>query len=1190
MYWSPISAAPAECKMSRFASSSLRSWSLSLPLVSVCAILIILSAHGSVCAEEKYYVKPSAESECPDKDRPCKTLDEYANSTQDLGDNVVLLFLEGVHKLTTRDLHMTGSTDFRMEPASSTADRNVVRIELSCCGITFDMVISLTIENLTISSTRTNSPKVVLSGTIQATYQNLHVIGVSVFVTVNDGDSTTLLIKDSLIKRSSNTGVYVETKAQSHLKIDIENTTLSYHKQGGIIVESNSTTLTVNIVDTVIEHNSITSVVGSFVAAAGLAVYSTLSRSAAVSVQHSLFINNNDLRGSPVVVYVFGLVSMDITDSKFCDNRGTAVRAVSIGAGIYLYGNITFNHNVGRQGGALALISTLIYLMRQSTVSFVSNSADDVGGAIFVESSSIVYEDNDPHTDAKCFYQFPEWQPSNDDYTSVTFKNNSARNGGYHIYGSSLKSYCVVYPVTGFFDNVIRSIDPDVQRLFHFDDQVVSPISSNPSRVCIVEQAASNQSFSEDCTNTSQIFRRVTVIPGEEFHLEAVLVGAEFGTGTGAVYAQLLHNNSSSKADLDSYFQRVIYSNMSQLLRYAVFSNNSHEIFVLSAFDRIIFSYGIMEQIDDAVEVYEKTGVVPEILLTTPVYVNVTLLKCPPGFYHDPTSLGCKCNPKLCIDLHLTWNFTNGSGFFNVTTNNIIIWVAAYNDSNVFGILLHIRCPFHYCNTAMHSPWISLDNPNAQCAVNRGGILCGACENGSSLAIGSNKCLQCEDSNGLLLLIFFAAAGFLLVIFIKLLNLTVSQGTINGLIFYANIMWAYQSIFFSDVGGKTQFLYTVIAWLNLDFGIEICFFQSLTAFGKTWLQFLFPLYIWSIACGMILLAHYSERMTKLFGNNSVHVLATLFLLSYAKILRIVIDVLFPATLYVYTDQRDPVKSLTKVVWALDGNLDYGRYPHIFLLVVILLIVIPFLWLPYSLILLFVQPLRRYSHHRPLKWVNRLTPFIEAYVGPLSAPNQHWVGLLLLARFTLLLVFTSTYANNPNTSLLALVIVVVILFSGLSYVGEVLYKPDQPIANRFLPETVLKYRSILEMSFLFNLAVVGVSVLYVSQDGDISVEATRIIVIVSVAIALLQFIGIVLLHFGCAVKSLIKFCKTSDNESVGTSTEYHSLRGTATPPTTSTIVMGSKASESCGLRSRDDDYIKSYESAQFREPMLTESTA
>ena len=79
------------------------------------------------------------------------------------------------------------------------------------------------------------------------------------------------------------------------------------------------------------------------------------------------------------------------------------------------------------------------------------------------------------------------------------------------------------------------------------------------------------------------------------------------------------------------------------------------------------------------------------------------------------------------------------------------------------------------------------------------GIPCQECKDKYSLAIGSNECFEeknrCSGVH-LLLLIFFAAAGFLLVFFIKLLNMTVSQGTINGLIFYANIVWAYQNIFF----------------------------------------------------------------------------------------------------------------------------------------------------------------------------------------------------------------------------------------------------------------------------------------------------------------------------------------------------------------------------------------------------------
>ena len=67
-----------------------------------------------------------------------------------------------------------------------------------------------------------------------------------------------------------------------------------------------------------------------------------------------------------------------------------------------------------------------------------------------------------------------------------------------------------------------------------------------------------------------------------------------------------------------------------------------------------------------------------------------------------------------------------------------------------------------------------------------------------------------------------------------------------------------------------------IAWLNLDFGIETCFALGLTGYAKTWLQFFFPLYIWSVAGLMILLAHNSKAMTKIFGKNCVQVLTTLF--------------------------------------------------------------------------------------------------------------------------------------------------------------------------------------------------------------------------------------------------------------------------------------------------------------------------
>ena len=180
---------------------------------------------------------------------------------------------------------------------------------------------------------------------------------------------------------------------------------------------------------------------------------------------------------------------------------------------------------------------------------------------------------------------------------------------------------------------------------------------------------------------------------------------------------------------------------------------------------------------------------------------------------------------------------------------------------------------------------IDLENPDDQCAFNHSGTLCGGCQEGLSLALGSSQCIPCSNKY-LTLLIPFTLAGFVLVFFLTFLNLTVSQGTINGLIFYANIVRANQAVFF--LPGDTNTLTVFIAWLNLDLSIETCFADGLNGYWKTWLQFAFPVYIWVITAIIIIASHHSSLAAKIFGNNSVPVLATLFLLSYTKLLSLLV--------------------------------------------------------------------------------------------------------------------------------------------------------------------------------------------------------------------------------------------------------------------------------------------------------------
>ena len=95
----------------------------------------------------------------------------------------------------------------------------------------------------------------------------------------------------------------------------------------------------------------------------------------------------------------------------------------------------------------------------------------------------------------------------------------------------------------------------------------------------------------------------------------------------------------------------------------------------------------------------------------------------------------------------------------------------------------------------------------------------------------------------------------------------------------ANILWIYKDVLFpSDKQTLMNLLQVFVAWINLDFGIEMCLVVDLTAFWKTWLQFLFPLYIWLIAGVIIIACRYSSHLTNLIGDRAVSSLGDSLLL------------------------------------------------------------------------------------------------------------------------------------------------------------------------------------------------------------------------------------------------------------------------------------------------------------------------
>ena len=353
----------------------------------------------------------------------------------------------------------------------------------------------------------------------------------------------------------------------------------------------------------------------------------------------------------------------------------------------------------------------------------------------------------------------------------------------------------------------------------------------------------------------SYIFYETTSYPGEVFLLPLAVVGFDFGLVTGPVYANLLPRANNSNSSLHAYGE-VDYHGCTHL-EFTVNSLNPMETIVLTINDTIITKVAKPSDISYLINLFQKNHVIPFPLLVVPVYIDVTLLDCPSGF--ELTESG-RCN---CISALKEIGINNCSIYMNKpqVTRSGNQWIQLLNNSD--SILTSRFCPFNYCK--QETIILDLNDPDQQCALGHTGILCGACPSNLSLAIGSSRCLECSDDYHMLLLIAFAAAGVLLVMIIKILDLTVTTGTINGLVFYANIIWANQSVLLPsplETSYLLRFLKTFIAWLNLDLGIETCFIQHLDGYWKTWLQFTFPAYIWLLAGLIILVAHYSTRATK----------------------------------------------------------------------------------------------------------------------------------------------------------------------------------------------------------------------------------------------------------------------------------------------------------------------------------------
>ena len=745
--------------------------------------------------------------------------------------------------------------------------------------------------------------------------------------------------------------------------------------------------------------------------------------------------------------------------------RGGAIG--SHGTNLYFNGNISFSDNTADYGGAVMLRANSRLSFNSSIVlHFIRNVANKKGGALYYDARSTCHTSTKVVNKSECFISFDSLSNTS---VPINFVNNSAHLAGAVLYSGQLDECSSIY-LGG-----IKSLDDCDVKIGQRHERNLYAVLEKAST--ITGDTTKGMFFSADtkCINFCPSYKPnvIAIYPGQQFKIALIASASsdcskklQCHTKT-KVFSKISDPNDGDMINLIPVNKRIVTNNCTNIYYYLTATNTTNQSNNLASF-KLYHDNPCGSRKDQRVTLFFR------------------IRSCPLGFQLSNKQKVCVCDKRI---QRFTDKCDINSSSIQREKNSF--WVSKYGNES--GLILYDgRCPFDFCK--VQSVNVSLSNPSVQCDFNRNGTLCGQCNDHYSLALGTLHCHNCTNNYFIALVLPFALTGIALVMIILLLHLTVDVGTLNGLIFYANIVHSNREAYFQHTREITNFHAIIISWLNLDFGIETCFYNGMDIYAYSWLQFLFPFYLWFLIGAIIFICHYSQRISKSLGRNPVAALGTVLFLSYGKILNAIIAPLSKTELLFSSNNGF---DSTRSVWLYDGNVKYFAEPkHIALgLFAILILLIAFV--PYTFILLCGHWLIAYSDKCFLSWLNKIKPILDVYYAPFKQEARYWIGLTLLSRSALLL----TIAINAVGSDSVTILVIASVTAGLLSIKGRVYTH--------------RYSDILESSFILNLCISSIATFYL-KERDIQNQLA--ILNASIGVTLVTFLGIVFFHIYLMLKS------------------------------------------------------------------------
>ena len=643
-------------------------------------------------------------------------------------------------------------------------------------------------------------------------------------------------------------------------------------------------------------------------------------------------------------------VGVAIVGLQVIENRGTGLLGTS--AGFLVSGDITIAGNVGEFGGGMRLISyAFLFPQRNTTIIFRDNTGIVRGGALYValrNTPSFGYGD--------CFIYFATLNVLRcQSVTRSTLEQTGVRiefSGNYApvgstIYGSTLSTCCWAQALRDEFDfngtifEALHSIAPD---LIQFD--------STPTGVEEVTTLPNNLVVSHNHS---------TIIPGQLITISIAAIDRFDQYAPTVVTSTVLSasHNATSLIGKSGYF--FLKKNRITNIPFRIFGPENQTVTV-----------GIY-----SIDSFADTQ------------FTIQVSQCSSGFIYNHSTSSCSCIEELIQE-----------GIkCDVDTQTLEVpnhlWMGPVNEEDNTVDLVH-ECVLDYCHPGSRT--VPPGEFEVQCTegYSRTGLLCGTCVPGYSTVFGTNRCLKCSNTY-LVLIVVFIVAGILLVLAISLLKITVTHGYLNGILFYCNVISLYTNIF--APGGSTYKVFILISFLNINLGVEACFYDGMDALARTGLQLVFPAYLFLLMGLITVLARSKYRCSKCFINsrfNANEMFGTLLILCYSSILESCIEIL--GVVRIQTLAGD-----TLIRWVVDPTVPYFHGWHGVLGAIAIILVLLYTAL-FPLVLLFPTYVYQY--------LPKLIPFFDALYNPFKKEFRFWLAFRLILRsIPLVLAFFVRYPLN-----------------------------------------------------------------------------------------------------------------------------------------------------------------------------------